>query len=249
MWTVVSVSIDRFIHYKWITRLLLTCRDNRTLKYPGHLTMPSVSRGLFRWLFHPAATLEDFADRLNPVWTVGLLLILASVLSWRHAYMGSISCWCPSSFTTHMVTYSEMECWNKDVTYSVMSANNISDDIRLSTNYARWLPLLFCFQALLFKLPNIVLHVCHGYSGISFDKIAGLTNDYENLNIQEREILARQIARYVYRWCRQCGDCLPWRFLTLLWLLVKVLYLVNVIVQLNHFDAHFSPYDTIYSQY
>ena len=147
MWTVVSVSIDRFIHYKWITRLLLTCRDNRTLKYPGHLTMPSVSRGLFRWLFHPAATLEDFADRLNPVWTVGLLLILSSVLSWRHAYMGSISCWCPSSFTTNMVTYSEMECWNKDVTYSVMSANNISDDIRLSKNYARWLPLPVLFSS------------------------------------------------------------------------------------------------------
>ena len=220
--------------------------------------MPRVSRGVFRWLFHRVATLEDFADRLNHVWTVGLLLILACVISWRHAYTNPITCWTPVQFTEALNEYARTTCWNSPVLAYGIPSYELPADLQMPRVYQtpqgpdgvsveytalyQWIPLILCFQALLFKLPNIVLYVCHGYSGISFDKIAGLTNGYENLNLQERQILARQIARYVYRWCRQCGDCLPWRLLTLLWLLVKVLYLVNAVVQLNAFDKYMNTY-------
>lgn len=220
--------------------------------------MPSVSRGVYRWLFYTSATLEDFADRLNHIWTVGLLLLFACIVSWKQGYSQPIACWCPAQFTDSMIRYSESACWDS---YIIQYPQSVPDsdmpdrftrlDVFVSqsppemnyeymvvrTTLYQWLPLIMCFQALLFKLPNVLLYVLHGFSGVSFDKVAGLTKGYENLNLLDRQVLGRQIARYVYRWCRQCGNCWPWRHLTLLWFLVKVLYCVNVIMQLSILDA------------
>lgn len=101
----------------------------------------------------------------------------------------------------------------------------------------QWITVLLCFQALLFKAPNIIMYILHGYSGMNFDKLAGLTRGYENLNLHERALLCRQIGNRLYSWCKQFKHCLPWRWLTILWLLVKFLYCANIIVQLCLVDA------------
>lgn len=232
--------------------------------------MPSISRGLYRWLFQRSAVLEDFADRLSHFWTVGLLLVLACVTSWRHTYTSPITCWCPSQFTGALVVYTHSYCWNsyaiqyEENTEEAMNRLNLSagfglfhkngmpvvsqmepesllDKASTTTTLYQWLPLILCFQALLFKLPNIVLYTFHGFTGISFDKIAGLTSGYENLNLVERQQLGRQISRYVYRWCTRFAGCPPCRVLTLLWFLVKILYLVNVSVQLSTLNTYITP--------
>lgn len=233
--------------------------------------MPSVSRGLYRWLFQRSAVLEDFADRLSHFWTVGLLLLLACIISWRQTYTSPIACWCPAEFTQTMDVYTHSYCWNS---YAIQYQENVEqamkdfnvsgferEDLRTTrlplvsqfryedhlerkattTTLYQWLPLILCFQALLFKLPNIVLYTFHGFSGISFDKIAGLTAGYDNLNLVERQQLGRQISRYIYRWCKRFNSCPPCRLLTLLWLLVKILYLVNVIVQLSTLNTYITP--------
>lgn len=105
----------------------------------------------------------------------------------------------------------------------------------------QWLPVILCFQALLFKLPSILMYALQNLSGINFDKIAGLTNGYENLALQERSILCRQIGRYIYNWCHQCENCLPWRLLTFLWFVVKVLFCINITVQLRLLDDLLAP--------
>ncbi|KAL4217536.1 hypothetical protein ACF0H5_023985 [Mactra antiquata] len=246
--------------------------------------MPSVAKGLFKWIFRRSATLEDLADRLNHFWTFGLLLLFAAIISWRQSYKNPIRCWSPASFTGAMIVYVEDVCWNSyfildseeerkmrekleekfnvsyrgdDVNPSFESRrktlfvhqNQPTDDFNIVENIVtkrtiyQWLPLILCLQALLFKLPNLVLYVLHGYSGINFDKLAALTNGYENLTLLDRSVLSRRIGRYLYTWCKQCDNCLPWRHLTLLWFLTKILYCVNIIAQLSLVDGILTPED------
>ena len=215
--------------------------------------MPSVSRGLFRWLFQGGARLEDFADRLNHVWTFGLLLVLGAVISWKQGFNDPISCWCPREFPASMVQYTNQHCWNsyyiaypenvknmvlyKGSLPTVMQeVRNEEDKDELITTYYQWVPVILCLQALLFKLPNIILYVFHGFSGIDFDKISGLTAGYHYLNMEGRQNLANQMARYIYRWCKMFPRGLPWRLLTAILFLVKLMYCINVIIQMAYID-------------
>ena len=198
--------------------------------------MPTVNRGLFRRLFQGGARLEDFADRLNHVWTSGLLLVLGAVISWKNNYSDPISCCAPAYFTQAHVNYAEKICWNM-YTYSDFIPN---EKIRLKPNfvksYYQYVPLILCFQALLFKLPNVIMNILHSFSGVDFHKVNGLTDGYQHLPMAERQNLAIQIARYVYRWCTIFPCRLPWRLLTIFWFLVKIMYCINVINQMTYLD-------------
>ncbi|XP_045160972.2 innexin unc-7-like [Mercenaria mercenaria] len=209
--------------------------------------MPTVSHGLFRWLLWRGATLENFADRLNHFWTFGLLLLLACIISWNHNYNKPISCWAPVEFTKGMQQYADEICWHKQFVYLPLDAELPSyaqTRLPMKRSLHMWLPIILCFQAFLFKLPNLLMYILHQYSGISFDKLARLTSGFENMNMQERIILSKQTSRYIYNWCKQFANCLPWRLLTILWLIVKVLYCINIIVQIclvNTFLASRDP--------
>lgn len=253
----------------------LFCFTGRTKTF--YQRMPTVSHGLFKWLFWRGATLEDLADRINHFWTFGLLLLFACIVSWKQGYNRPINCWVPAQFTDAMTRYTEETCWNsyfivypqdlEKAEEEILEMSNITinsgyrfrhvddalipfvtskkiginDDLltKMSTTRTvyQWLPIILCFQAFLFKLPNILMYILHSYSGISFEKIAGLTSGYQNMNHQERGVICKQIARYVFNWCGLFGNWLPWRLLTLLWLLVKVLYCVNIVAQMCLVDT------------
>lgn len=211
--------------------------------------MPTVARGLFRWLFYSGARLEDFADRLNHVWTFGLLLILASVISWNHNYSSPITCWCPPDFTAATVRFTHQTCWHsyyfkesedeEFVRFGLPVVRQEAEESKrnnYNTTYYQWVPVVLCLQALLFKLPNIILYIFHSFSGVDFDKIASLTTGYENLNLTERSNLANQVSRYMYRWCRMFPTGLPWRILTAVWFIVKSMYCINIIFQMTYID-------------
>ena len=207
--------------------------------------MPTVSRGLFRWLFQGGARLEDFADRLNHVWTFGLLLVLGAVISWKNSYSDPISCWAPQEFTNALVEYTHKTCWNLDTYFLPME-----DDIPLpnsvnfrTKSYYQWVPFILCLQALFFKLPNVIMYVLHSFAGLDFNKIHGLTDGYQHLNLNERQDLANQIARYIYRWCNMFPRGLPWRLLTLFWFMIKVMFCINVIIQMSYLDRFLKTAD------
>ena len=202
--------------------------------------MPTTSRGLYHWLFHSGTSLEDFSDRLNHFWTFGLLLVLGGTISWKYGFQDPITCWTPAEFTSSHVDFAQHICWNTYTYYKPLLLPDIPrlDHYRpvLQYTYFQALPVILCLQALLFKLPHILLHVCHCYSGTSFDKIAGLTDGYENLSLEGRGNLANQIARYIHRWCRMFPHGLPWRWLTVIWFLTKCLFCINIIIQLTYID-------------
>ena len=231
--------------------------------------MPTVSQGIYRWLFQRGASLEDFADRLNHFWTSALLLLFAAIISWKQGVSDPIRCWQPAEFTRSFVDYVHTECWNKhtiqyprdleeaaellntsiqgpfDVLFRMplplLADIRDADDMlwltSATTTFYQWLPLYLAFQALLFKLPNLLLYLVHGYSGISFNKLSGLTDGYGNLNTAERSSLAKQISRYIYHWCNQCECPLPWRYLTCAWLITKLLFIINIVTQMFYLDS------------
>ena len=209
--------------------------------------MPTVARGVFRWLFHSDARLEDFADRLNHVWTFGLMLISGALISWNYGYEDSITCWCPAQFTRNMISYTHKTCWHRDFLYIPMHTIPAIPSAQFIIPYHQRLPLVLCLQALLFKLPNIILYILHGLSGLDFNKVAGLSAGFQYLNLSERQNLANQIARYIYRWSKMFPRGLPWKILTFVWFLVKCLYCVNIVMQLFYFDKFLKttnvPYD------
>lgn len=210
--------------------------------------MPTVGKGLFRWFFCSGARLEDFADRLNHVWTFGLLLILGAVISWKYGYESPISCWSPAQFGHAQVAYTHQTCWNSYfIQYSFeknednelqipIVTQELSGKYKYDITFYQWVPIILCMQALLFKLPNIFMYILHGHSGIDFDKIAGLTDGYQNLSLSERHGLAYQISRYIYRWSKMFPRGFPWRLLTALWFLIKCMYCINVVIQMAYID-------------
>ena len=208
------------------------------LQYNQQQTMPAIYRGLLKGFFWHGAILENFADRLNHFWTFGVLLLLATMISWKHSSTKAIKCWTPQEFTKGMQEYVNEKCWLQYQPYpSILDPIPVHRiDIRQTGILYQWLPIILCFQALVFKFPNLLMYTLHGYSGVSFEKIDNLTRGFENMTMQEREILAKQVSRYIYNWCKQFS-LLPWRLLTVLWLVVKILYTVNIIVQINALNS------------
>ena len=226
--------------------------------------MPTTSRGLFPWIVHSGARLEDFADRLNHVWTFGFLLVLAAIISWKHGYQKPISCWCPAQFSDAMVEKAHQTCWHSYFMYPSelnygferLDITAVTQDLEEKespiTTYYQWVPVILCLQALVFKLPHVMMQIFHGYSGLEFGKIAGLTKGYQHLGMSERQKLANQISRYIYRWCKLFSCGLPWRSLTFVVFVVKCAYCVNVVLQNRYIDNFLTPapeYDPLLSQY
>lgn len=212
--------------------------------------MPTVGQSMFYRQFHHGATLEDFADRLNHFWTFGLLLVLACIISWIQNYGYPIQCWTPAEFTDAMVDYANSKCWNSYLIYLTPTDERSFYYTNIKVTLYQMIPLMLCFQALLFKLPNIIMYIGHSFSGTDFHKLMCLTAGHESKSHDEHNIMSHQAGRYFYNWCNAFNGCLPWRLLTLLWFSVKILYCVNIFIQIwlvNRFLLPHSTYENVTS--
>ncbi|XP_033732336.1 innexin unc-7-like [Pecten maximus] len=200
-----------------------------------------VWRPFVRHLTQSSVRLNDQCGRLNSTWTVGILVLFA-VLTYcvQSSHDDSVSCWTPTDFTHQMTVYANKICSDSG-TYHVP----LSEDIPISPHLRdtkvsskeykwRWLPLILLIQALLFKLPDLVLSVGQGLVGFRFTKISGLTDGYETLNMADRTIMGRQVGRYMKSWIDSTvlKGC-PWGWLTLLFLFTKLLYFINIVTQVS----------------
>ncbi|OWF56107.1 innexin unc-9-like [Mizuhopecten yessoensis] len=199
-----------------------------------------VLRPILRHLTQSSLRLNDQCGRLNSTWTVGILVLFSILTGCLHTAYDPITCWTPSEFQPQMVKYADKICWESSTYYvRIEDVNNNNEP--LASNHSpmtkppyRWIPLILLVQALLFKLPDIVLSVGQGLVGFRFTKILGLTDGYETLNMADRAQMGRQVGRYVKSWIDSTvlKGC-PWGWLTLLFLFTKLLYFINVITQLS----------------
>jgi len=222
--------------------------------------MPTLSRGFLRWFGTGAAVLEDFADRLSHVWTFVLLLVLACVVSWKQGYSKPMICLVPQHSTAAFQSYAESICWNsRFIRYPVKDSGDPNHynsffptpfvgpvDESFNTTLYQWIPLILLIQAAFFKLPNIIYYVFQSMTGMMPDKVYNLTVGFERLSGEERSQLGRRLGRVVYNWCKQCENCLPWKMATMLWFVVKILYIVNVAVQIDKMNKVLRTYNPPY---
>ncbi|XP_060068060.1 innexin unc-9-like [Ylistrum balloti] len=185
--------------------------------------------------------MNDLCGRFNSIWTVGILLLFSTLTFYIHTAYDPVTCWTPAEFTSQMVRYTNKMCWESP-TYYVVKDNTAPPDrfkpsVMKKPPY-RWIPLILLVQAMLFKLPDIVLSVGQGLVGFRSSRIFGLTDGYETLNMADRDRMGRQVGQYVKSWINSTvlKGC-PWGWLTLLFLFTKLLYFINVVTQLSIMNA------------
>ncbi|OWF37407.1 innexin unc-7-like isoform X2 [Mizuhopecten yessoensis] len=198
-----------------------------------------VWRPFLGYLTQSSVRMSDQCGRLNSTWTVGILVLFAALTFFIQISSDPVNCWTPSQFTHPMTVYTNKVCGESGSYYV-----GIDKDIPIyrredeQTFKWRWLPLILLVQALLFKVPDLVLSVGQGLVGLRFTKIIGLTDGYESLNMVGRAQMGRQVGRYVKSWIDSTvlKGC-PWGWLTLLFLFTKLLYFINIITQLSVMDG------------
>ncbi|OWF56106.1 innexin unc-9-like [Mizuhopecten yessoensis] len=213
----------------------------RKASSPAHeIYNTMVWRPFLRHLTQSSLRLNDQCGRLNSTWTVGILVLCSLLTLYIHMAYDPVTCWTPAHFTSQTVKYTNKICWESSAYYlrnDDVNNNNEpldSNPSPMTKPPYRWIPLILLVQALLFKLPDIVLSVGQGLVGFRFTKILGLTDGYETLNMADRAQMGRQVGRYVKSWIDSTvlKGC-PWGWLTLLFLFTKLLYFINVITQLS----------------
>uniref|UniRef100_A0A0B7AXD1 Innexin n=1 Tax=Arion vulgaris TaxID=1028688 RepID=A0A0B7AXD1_9EUPU len=148
---------------------------------------------------------DDWADRVSHLWTVGVLALFAVMVS-SVQYVGDpIQCWCPSEFTAAQVAYVKSVCWTSN-TYFIPIGDTIPSNHRERTDaelsYYQWVPIIFLFQALMFKIPNLIWRMLNNTGGLNMDKLVQLVEGTQIGKPEDREKITYQIAKYLDRWLK-----------------------------------------------
>ncbi|WAR11440.1 UNC9-like protein, partial [Mya arenaria] len=196
---------------------------------------------------------DDWVDRLSHIYTVVLLIIFA-LFTGGGQYAGDpIQCWCPAHFTGSYVAYTKSYCWIKNTYYLPMQDTihpNNDTHHQNELTYYQWIPLILLFMAFLFKFPSFIWRMLAGYSGINMGKLVEMAGSTQVADQKKRNQTVEHICLYLDRWLeanRQYHYNIIVRmrqraskflflcnkregtFLTGLYLLIKALYVVNVI--------------------
>lgn len=208
---------------------------------------------------------DDHADRLNHLWTVFLLGLFAVFVTTGSFVGDPIHCWVPAEFSGAWTDYTKSVCWVKN-TYFIPLEETIPTDIALRENaelqYYQWIPLIFMFMALLFKIPNLVWRAFNDGSGLNLEKIVNLASDTQMGSSEDRVSTIQHLALYLDRWLegnrdhqfnfavrmrhkisRVCFFICSKRegtYLTGFYVFTKALYLANVIGQFFLLNAFLS---------
>lgn len=121
---------------------------------------------------------------------------------------------------------------------------------RTVPNYHQWIPIMFALQALLFSIPNLLWKLGSSYLG-SFNvrhiesAAARLGSNPENAS-QTIQYMSKCLGQHLLesgrRWRKASVSCRFWllviaNYTTLLYVGVKLLYIVNIIGQFMLLDA------------
>lgn len=199
---------------------------------------------------------DDFSDRLSHRYSTAIMVVFAIVVSTKQYVGDPINCWVPAHFTGNHEEYTNNYCWIRN-TYYLPFEDYIpkEEEDRHMIPYYQWIPMILLVQALLFYLPCMVWRTLNGRSGIDVNNIVEAGETFQNTELAENRektlrYMTKQMDRYLsnqrdYRtgctvslkhcFSRTCCACCGRRrgnYLVVLYLLVKVLYIGNVIGQL-----------------
>ncbi|KRY47427.1 Innexin unc-9, partial [Trichinella britovi] len=188
---------------------------------------------------------DDFTDRLNYYYTT-LFLLFMSILVSAKQYVGSpIHCWVPAQFRGGWEEYAESYCFIQN-TYFLPFGKDVPSDIierdYRKIGYYQWVPVVLALQAALFYMPNLIWKMMSYNTGIKLksllqyassipltsseertetvNRLCLIVEDCLNYQASKRNVISKILCFY----CRQTSSC----YLTFCYLLMKLLYLINV---------------------
>ncbi|OAF70141.1 hypothetical protein A3Q56_02040 [Intoshia linei] len=201
---------------------------------------------------------DDVVDRLHRNFTVCLLVVFAVVVSSKQYVGDPINCWVPAHFTGNHEDYTNTYCWVKNTYYLPFDENIPKDyehELRRMIPYYQWVPIILLLQALMFYIPCLFWRTLNSRSGINVDSIvtAGVTYlkiDIKAIEEKSLDFVTNQLDRYLREIPNQprsnftislksltrifdsCFGKRHGNYLITIYLMTKLLYLGNLIVQL-----------------
>lgn len=187
---------------------------------------------------------DDAVDRLNYYYTPLLLAIFALTLSAKQYVGQPIQCWVPAQFTGAWEQYSENYCFVQN-TYFLPLNHYIPQDIKERENreigYYQWVPFILGLQGILFYLPCLLWRLLNWQSGIAVKGIVNMSQDVHNMQTEKRNESVTVVATHLYdslKTQRNLARRGPWTlllqkgtYLTVLYLFIKMVYLIQAITQ------------------
>ncbi|XP_071102991.1 innexin unc-9-like isoform X1 [Haliotis cracherodii] len=192
---------------------------------------------------------DDVVDQLHHYVMVVTLTTLAIGIGTKQFVGKPIHCWLPAQYKEDdQQDYVNSLCWISDL-YNVPFIHElpIADEDRFSSdkaiNYYRWAMLILILQAVMFELPHFFWKSLKGHSGLNIKKIISMCMECQLSSKAARVKKLGQVAMFIDRWLRTYRrfttpilNCCQFgkrsgRYLVLLYMFTKFLYLVNVVAQ------------------
>ncbi|XP_071104884.1 innexin unc-9-like [Haliotis cracherodii] len=186
---------------------------------------------------------QDYVDSTNGFWTV-ILLAVCSVGSFTVRYTAPpFSCCSPAQFTGSMNMYTKESCFMKDMYQdkAISNSNSYGEaphlDPSFHPSFHPWIPLILFFQALAFKVPNIIWNNSKHFLTLNVEETVGSLKSTRQTNTENRQVIFSDAARVFGSLLRRNRF-----FLALLYLFVKLLSCINLIAQFMFLTTYFRQY-------
>jgi hypothetical protein len=206
---------------------------------------------------------DDVIDRLNYIYTNFILLAFALTIAAKQYVGKPLQCWVPAQFKGGWEAYVENYCFVEN-TYWVPMQNEIPIEHKereeLEIQYYQWVPFVLALQALLFYLPRMVWSMLNKQSGLNITSLiqTAFTTKKEGIMKKLRDTETGAIAKGLtqaidYRYNKPTTNTFTralsagWgAYVTILYLFVKFLFLLNVIVQFVILNKFLGPQYTFW---
>jgi hypothetical protein len=183
---------------------------------------------------------DDFVDRLSRHYSVLIFSVFVLIVSSVQFVGKPISCFTPASFTDAHITYADFVCWISD-TYFVSIDSEIPEADHYEARHGsqtirfyQYVPFILILQTFGFFLPGFCWRSGLARFGISLQKHLDQLH-ISHRSLSEPPIYRRQLIRNVAARLDQHFRMRPREQLaklTLFYLLIKFIYLINILIQL-----------------
>ena len=208
---------------------------------------------------------DDFVDRLSRRYTTFVLVLFAILVSTKQYVGEPINCWVPAQFTDNHEEYANKICWVSNTYYLPFSEKIPETDTPKENRkivYYQWVPMILLSQAVMFFLPCLFWRLLNQRSGLHIKAIidaaimcqrsASMGDNREkdvrymvnhldsylgaNSRIEITGFWARIRKSLAKRCFLICGK-VHGNYLVMVYLLVKLLYILNAVGQLFMLDV------------
>ncbi|VDL80694.1 unnamed protein product [Nippostrongylus brasiliensis] len=195
---------------------------------------------------------DDIFDRLHYYYTTTFLLLTAVLVSLKMFGGRPIECWLPAEYKSSWEDYTEMYCWARNTYYAPFQDPNlpeVQDRGKTMVSYYQWVPFFLVIVAFMFYSPCLLWRLLYDKSGIRLKDIMCFANDKSNVQPSARRANINGLAMHlssVFNHRFRFGSVHPYHhkvlkflnlrfyeaYLTFLYLGIKLLFLINVLVQM-----------------